>query len=29
MSTNEKKRRRTFDLDFIDGEVKLVTSRGV
>ena len=25
MSTNEKKPRRTFDQDFIDGAVKLVT----
>jgi hypothetical protein len=24
MSTNEKKRRRTLDQDFIDGAVKLV-----
>ena len=28
MSTNEKKPRRTFDLDFIDGAVKLVTQEG-
>jgi hypothetical protein len=28
MSTNEKKQRRTFDQDFIDGSVKLVTSEG-
>ena len=28
MSTNEKKSRRTFDQDFIDGAVKLVTQEG-
>jgi transposase len=28
MSTNEKKPRRTFDQDFIDGAVKLVTQEG-
>jgi transposase len=28
MSTNEKKNRRTFDQDFIDGAVKLVTQEG-
>jgi transposase len=28
MSTNEKKTRRTFDQDFIDGAVKLVTQEG-
>jgi transposase len=28
MSTNEKKPRRTFDQDFIDGAVKLVTLEG-
>ena len=28
MPTNEKKPRRTFDQDFIDGAVKLVTQEG-
>jgi transposase len=28
MSTNKKKPRRTFDQDFIDGAVKLVTQEG-
>jgi transposase len=28
MSTNEKKPRRTFDQDFIDGTVELVTQEG-
>jgi transposase len=28
MSTNEKKPRRTFDQDFIDGAVKIVTQEG-
>jgi transposase len=28
MSTNEKKPRRTFDQEFIDGAVKLVTQEG-
>ena len=28
MSTNEKKPRRTFDQDFIDGAFKLVTREG-
>ena len=28
MPTNEKKPRRTFDQDFIDGAVKLVTQDG-
>ena len=29
MSTNEKKPRRTFDQDFIDGAVKLVTQEAL